>query len=344
MAWRPRAALLALSALAFVLQGGADPGIRGGRYPAAEVPGGAVLSRVASLEEFSPDATPAPTPEDDGVPLIIKKNVGMIFSDLQESPYQYLNAIIALVLGALMVFKGEKIFICGIVYIVASTVAGEQISAQWGLTTGNIIRHVVAFEIGGLGAYAAYKGIDGVMIVIAVCLSVIFAYLFKDLLLAYGAASAFDDKWLLVTLFTVFVALGVYMLIQRRLQHALFAIISPMLGGALLSSALCYGSTAMFLKIHESLQLNLKVDPVGGSWIDFMSLLWSSKNTDVGVFAGHEFNGLPVDCLVSRALWAVLFVFGALFQLHAERAIKRAMQQRVAAYNRGALSTRLLQR
>jgi len=333
----------ALLALAVVTPGTAAPGLTSASRPLLRQPHeealarparGADSFRVQVLDEetpapVEPEETTTPPPPETTVSILEGLRTTMS-KELHKSPYQWANALLALIFGLVMILDGEFVFkwvMVGVVFVLAGMFAMSEVTALWGLDFHSPVRHLVGLEVGGLAAYAALRGIDGVMILASAVLGGLAAWLVQSFLVGHGMEFLETQKWAVLVLYSAFVVILAAMF-ERKGHLKWLAIASPALGGAFATSAISYYVTALgshgFLGWLQPLFHDLT--PVGGPWIDFLYLICSTHSKDVGIFASSSYGEFTVrgkefclDRAAGRTLWAIFFIVGTVVQLRAHK-------------------------
>jgi len=258
---------------------------------------------------------------------ILKQLAEVIEAELVHGPHQGMTAAIALLLGIVLVVKGKQVFdgliILSVGYVMG-VLAMSSVGEQWNLQPGSQLRSLVGWEIGLIGCWGAYKGLEGMNIFAGVVLGLVPTYYLQHVLVHIGAHfldTNGGNQWAVVIFYTVFAGYFVY-LFNGEAHKKLLALICPAIGGLLVASAIAYLFTAMMLTDLMSKQLaNISPDlhPVGGSWIKFLEMLFWVGSKDVGIFAGSPFNKLgekyTVDRLAGWTLWFICWIIGVVVSL-----------------------------
>lgn len=267
-----------------------------------------------SMHPFLPSTKP-PSETIRSPSLDFRNALDSIFQWLDDPMDQWQVALFAIFLGLVMIFDGEfafKWFIVTVIFLVGSMVAADQINIVWDLPVDCIIWHIVRFEVGVISAYAAIIGIKGLMVLAGAFVGVLMAIIAGNF---FALQIDVLEEWALVIYYTLF-ALGFMMLFESKHQVTVLAIIGPAVGGAFISSTLLFAVTnlVVYLGPFGALQ------PVEGSWIDFLNFLWTASSKDVGIFVGSSYtiNGFSLDCVCGYVFWFIFFVKGASIQLRAE--------------------------
>lgn len=283
--------------------------------------------------------TTTPPQEAHSLPSILASIKEAFETQLRVEHGQKINALVAFIFGILLLFSGEFVFtwlVVAAIYILAMIMGFIAVDDIWGLDNQNNISRFVGFEAGACSAYAAYRGIDGVKLAVGALLGALVAHQTQATWLMMGYTIFHTNKWLVVTWYSVFI-LGLMLVVRGKKYQKLLALASPLLGGALVSSALSWLTAVMaqhgwMTWLHKVLP---GVQPaVGGAWIDFFLLLCSPAAKDVGVFAGSPYKitlfkkDYGMDKICGCTLWFVIFLVGSIFQYKAvARNTKKAKKE-----------------
>merc|ERR1711920_1050003 len=100
-------------------------------------------------------------------------------------------------------------------------------------------------------------------------------------------------KWIITLWYSFFALLTMRIYCQRR-HVGMLAVVAPLIGGALVSSALSWMAT--YAALHGGMDwlrtnniVPLLQPAENGSWIEFLLLLLVPDTKDVGVFANTQF-------------------------------------------------------
>lgn len=274
--------------------------------------------------------SPPASDESTSAPAAFKEIVASISWELHHSPRQWINALVATVVGLVLVINGKRCFdwlIVLTVGLISMIMAMNSISALWDVGFDSNLRVFVGVEVGLLGAYAAYRGKEGMDNVVGALLGFLLSTRLQSLLVSAGASWMSVEtgmRWVIVIFYTIFM-LGMMIMFDRDHHVKLLAIISPILGGAFVSSGVSFGVTE--LQLHGCFGGVLKgqlpdLAPVRGAWIEFLCQLWTSSAKDVGIFADSPYNpakasSWTTDRICGCVFWAILAVIGLYFQLPA---------------------------
>lgn len=278
--------------------------------------------KTSSREEMTTSPPPEAPKSATSVLLTIGKSIQ---EQLRNPKGQWINALVAFIFGLVMIVDGEFVFkwlVVGGVFILASILTYNESAALLGFEDKNLVRFVV-LEVGVCSAFAAHRGIEGMMITVGAILGALVAQEAQNLCVGVGWTSLQTNKWCEVILYSLFV-LSFMALITLKKHKKMLALLSSAGGGALVASATAWLVTVMAL--HGYLDTVLYVfkkslKPAGGAWLDFLELLWTPKSEDKGVFAGSAYNftifdtSYRLDRICGCTLWTILFWGGSFIQL-----------------------------
>jgi len=282
---------------------------------AAERLGGPAVVEHRRLETADDTTTP---PQVESMTSILKTVSDAIDTQLRAQRYPWINAVIALFVGLIMVKNGELVFewlVVGTVFVFAMPVAINEVTVFLGLSAGDPLRMLVGVEVGAAMAYAAYKGIHGMMMLIAFVFGTFVAYGLQQSL-EHVSHSALDHTFLFA-LYSVVVA-GSMVMVRYGKHSGVLAVVSSIPGGLLVSSSLCYFVTlaAATYPVHFNKIAPGLMPAVPGVWVDFVTLLvYGGK--DFGVLVGRSFHGIPADRIAGCSLWLLVSGIGAFRQVRA---------------------------
>merc|ERR1712194_207501 len=105
---------------------------------------------------------------------ILQEIADVLNEQLHVREGQWINAVAAFVVGLLVLIDGDSIFkmlLVLAIFAVSAIFAAKEIIIIWSLPGGwkNDLVQMVSLEVGAIMAYVAYKGIDGIMMGIAIC-------------------------------------------------------------------------------------------------------------------------------------------------------------------------------
>jgi len=310
------AALLAVAPAAVVGDGPIalrGPWSDGGGAPVV-AEGAAPGKRGRSSVELA-EATPA-IPK--GILKHMEQQVGEV---MRGGSRQWIVALIAFALGAVLVYDGEMSFRAAIVcavFLFAGVIGESDIAQVWPSATGTALGRVVGLEAGLLGVTLACAGIDGVVLAFGAILGGLVASKARVWLVAAGCDKLENNIGAVVALYTAIV--GLFLVCFRMKKHVrLVVLLSAAIGATLVASSLAWWVAHCVITGHLHCVRSAfpSVTPTGGKWLDFLLLLWSADAADVGVFAGSpydlELGGATyrMDRVVGVALAAVIFFVSA---------------------------------
>jgi len=293
---------------------------------------------------------------------------------LDDPKYQEPCVAVGLVFGLVMVANGEFVFRWCVV--VAMGLLGAILSLNEFSTFEPNIRHAIAIEVGLVCAYAAWKGIDGVMLVAFGLMGTFAAFKLEDFF-ALLEQSIGPNPWHIVIWYSLFTLLGM-LIITRRKHVQVLAMISPLLGAPLVSASLSWMLTALVvcvqtqameareqasevLKKQEATSaehfttspptptLISKLQPEQGTWFNFLLLLLDSNQKDVGIFAHTHFESPLLswmhgrrccDRVVGILFALIIFLIG--FSMQRRRFHKKQVCAREPSVNEPELNEALL--
>lgn len=245
-----------------------------------------------------------------------------------HGPKQWPNALVATVFGMLLLADGMLVFkwvVLGAVFILAAILARNELVALWGLggAESHRIRTFVGLEAGACAAFAAHQGLRGVMAALGLMLGAFIGYGLENSVMLHFQPDFPKNQWAVVVWYSIFI-IGTAALVFKNKHDRVLAIITPILGGALVSSAACWGMTSLAVKgklpVVYTMFPSLQEGQGGGAWLDFLELLLFKVAPDVGIFAGSDYNPAVfgkkwrLDRICGVFLWAILALVGAKVQ------------------------------
>ncbi|CAE8654110.1 unnamed protein product [Polarella glacialis] len=283
-------------------------------------------------ETTTPPLPLTSTPMPSSPPAIVGSIANILTHELNNTPYQFVIALLAAIFGFVMVFDGDlcfKYILVGAIFIVTYIMAMNQVSAMWDLSYNNPLRQVVGIEAGAVAGYCAFRGIEGVQIIVGVLLGFALAHQSLLVLVAQGADVLVSNRNATTAYFSVFV-LGMVVVFSRKGYKTVLAFLSPAVGAALIVSALAFAVTELWVQGQlKTVSDNFpNLTPVSGTWVQFLQILWSTKSEDVGLFAGSKYNfslqgqQWCFDRVADGTLWFLFFAIGSQMQL---RRLKKAV-------------------
>jgi len=288
---------------------------------------------------------------------------------LDDPKYQEPCVAVGLVFGLVMVANGEFVFRWCVV--VAMGLLGAILSLNEFSTFEPNIRHAIAIEVGLVCAYAAWKGIDGVMLVAFGLMGTFAAFKLEDFF-ALLEQSIGPNPWHIVIWYSLFTLLGM-LIITRRKHVQVLALISPLLGAPLVSASLSWMLTTavvywqtqaiesreQVLKKQEEQPyqtfttspptLMTRLQPEQGTWINFLLLLLDSNQKDVGIFAHTQFQSPLLFWMHGRwccdrviGIFFALIIFLVGFSMQRRAFHKKQVSARESSVNEPGLNEALL--
>lgn len=272
--------------------------------------------------------TPGPPPTTGSIAGHLKD---IVEHQLRSSHHQWINASIALVFGLVMVFDGQMVFkwiLVAAAFLVACVVAMSDLNAEWASEDGHLLRHIAGLEVGLVAAYAAWRGFEGLVIIVGALLGAAVGYFLQGYFVSMHMGVFATSGPAIMSLYSVCIIAGVLAFRFKRHAKAL-AILSSLVGSALVASAIAWSIT--FAAIKKNLFDDLT--PKGGAWLDFFNLLWNPKTEDVGLLAGSPYNlelrgtEWRTDRIGEVALASLFFVAGVAVQFSRLKASTTAPAQ-----------------
>lgn len=240
---------------------------------------------------------------------------------LRSPKLEWCNGLAALIFGLVMVIDGEFIFkavvVTGIgIFVYLASSSG--IKSHWP-QVDNVIMEILAVEFALALSYVAYKGYEGVRVLLGMLLGL---YGAQHLQAHLGQLAG--NGWVVLVLGNIFVILGVYVF-TGRMHKRIAAIVSSLVGGALVSSAIGYFIMLLLVKVRQNLFVGTTV-PV---WVDFLYTLVSpAKHSPVGIYSTPATKDLNptihgkqvfLDMILGMSLWFILTTVGIWNQLRLEK-------------------------
>lgn len=257
-------------------------------------------------------------------PSILKTIADALRHQLHVQKYQWCNALGAFVLGMVLVIDGEFVFkwvVMLTIGLISMLLALNEVTVALGPAYQHTVRRIIGLEVFAVSTFAAYKGIDGVMIMIAALFGLSVAHF--GLSVAHRAETILQVGHLsgqplacLKTVWYTMIVVGFMFVAHQKKYKQLLAFIAPALGGILVSSAVSWLFT--LLAVNGCMTWLEPHPPVPGAWVDFLSLLMHSTSMDVGVFANAKFENFQgrfcLDRVCGWTFWFILFAVGTIYQ------------------------------
>lgn len=298
---------------------------------AAAWPDGLPLQAEPTQVELSGETTAAPPPRSTAAlpsttaqarsasASIISTTLGdLLLAFENASGY---NALVASVLGLLMVFRSESAMwfvILAFVAIISYHLGPIEVSRMAHTEIVGATRVTIGVGCGVLGAWVGHRGKHGVLVGIAAIAGFILSqHLEVWLAVAIGPLS---EVWT-VMLYTVVVAIFVVLVSpcpptpwpeedaagKGLYVHFIFCVF-PAIGASLVVSSVSYVATMLLKQKVEG--------AVFADWTCFLAMLWWPSARDVGLFAGSRYHTellqreVQLDRVIGFVGWAVLFFAG----------------------------------
>jgi len=273
--------------------------------------------------ELMGTTTPPPAQTMTGIVETIVNNIG---AQLRSNHAQWANALVAAIVGICLLINGESVFkwlVIGAVFLFTMLAALSDVTTIWGLGYGSPLRRIISLLVGAACSWAAYRGINGVMLVVGAILGAIIAWSMHQTIVGMGCSSAQNHVFITIW-YSVFL-LGFMAVMDRNKHMAALAVLSPFVGGALVSSALFW--FLAFLAERGVFHLS---GSVSGAWLDFLEHLIKKHNHDVGILAGHRQvllfgHAFDWDIICGRLVWFLLFGLGVAIQI---RRLKQTQEEK----------------
>lgn len=275
---------------------------------------------------------PVAVDSDISAPAALEEIVKAIRSELENKKYQPVVAALAFVFGCVLVFDGEfclRWLIASAVFVVVASMAMNQVSSSWelGSKDDNILRYIVGLEAGCIGAFAAFKGMDGMRVSVGAALGVLVALKTEEVLAEHGVNME-KHRWIEVVYYSAF-AIFSSILLYKNKHLKLLAVLSAGLGGAFCSSTIAFAVTTLAVQGYLPFldQACPGLTPKTGSWVQFFDMLWSPKAPVRGIFVDSKYNPViegntfSMDKMADYCLWFAFWLIGSVVQL---RRLRRA--------------------
>lgn len=291
-----------------------------------------VASSDSGKDEDSASEAPVAVDSDISAPAALEQIVKAIRSELENKKYQPVVAALAFVFGCVLVFDGEfclRWLIASAVFVVVASMAMNQVSSSWDLGSKdeNLLRYIVGLEAGCIGAFAAFKGMDGMRVAVGAALGVLVALKTEEFLDERGVNME-KHRWIEVVYYSVFAIFSSFLLYKNK-HLKLLAVLSAGLGGAFCSSAIAFAVTTLAARGYLTFldQACPGLTPKTGSWVQFFDMLWSPKAPVLGIFVDSKYNPViegktfSMDKMADYCLWFAFWLIGSVVQL---RRLRRA--------------------
>jgi len=273
---------------------------------------------------------PPPRVPNENVLSIIREIKTFLADEIFHSERQSIVASVALIVGLILVVNGKRFYngliivsISAVVFVmtsnfVASLWEAEDEGEGEAIPESNTLVLIAASEVSVLAAYATWRGIEGVDIIVGLCFG-FFVALRLQLALVSGGVETVDvhkGSHVAIVIFYTIVVLTLLVMFRKEGHLRILAFVSPIIGGALTTSAVAWGLTWTashgYLAFLESALPGLS--PVPGPWINFLVMLYEIHVKDYGIFAGSPYNTqvsfLTTDRIAGWIFWLVLTLGG----------------------------------
>jgi len=281
------------------------------------------------------DQLKEPVEVDSGMsaPAVLEDIIQATRVELENKKYQPIVAALAFVFGCLLVFDGEfclRWLIASAVFVVVASIAMNQVSSSWDLSgeDDNFLRYFVGLEAGCIGAFAAFKGMEGMRVSVGAALGILVAVRLEDFFDERGVHIISSHRWIEVVYYSL-ISISSSFLLYKNKHLKLLAVLSAGLGGAFCSSAMAFAATTLAAKGYLPFLVNAcpGLSPKTGTWVQFFDMLWSPKAPVLGIFVGSKYNPMveghsfSVDKASDYCLWFAFWLIGSVVQL---RRLRRA--------------------
>lgn len=262
-------------------------------------------------EDDPQEDDPQEVPSDSATSVL--ETVNQAFNaQLHKKKGQWINNLLALAFGLVLLIDGNFTFkwvLLGGAFVVAVLFAQNEAAAKWGSDSEKMLRHVVGFEVGACVTYVGYHGYEGLLLGLSAALGAFVAFS-VDNRSELGGHTFLQKPWVAFAWYSLCV-LGCMYVVHTKKHVKAMGLVTSVMGGALVASALSYSIT------HAAVKGWLHVgQPVGGAWVDFLYLLVIPGSKDVGLFtdSGNLGETWPMDRVGGCLLWAILTVGGFVVQ------------------------------
>jgi len=249
---------------------------------------------------------------------------------IKERHYQWVVAICALVFGLIALYDGQKFFQLLVLVSIAAVFfcfVLSQLRSTWTGAVASVAKYVVSLEVGAFIGLAAYKGWEGTQLLLGLAVGI---YLFDTLqgialLIPYVQIAAHHSVWI-VSVGTLMVAVGSWMVHQKYGAGRVLGIFAPLFGSSLVVatcgyfSMLCVSVPAVGKALHVAVS-RADVPSVFEFWY---MIAYPMHSQAVGFFevAGKDIvldnTKFEIDRILGIFFWVVIFTLGMSFQLKAD--------------------------
>lgn len=298
------------------------------------------LAACASAEKGekgdSPDEKTEPTPPEVPEPAPLQEvwasAAKLLEEGLHEHQFQWLNGVIGLVLGSVMVCDGQKTF----KYVFMLFVFGASFFAMYTLlldksaamsSTDSIVHLIMFGEVSVVLAWTAYDGFLGIQVLLGAAFGIFVARTAKHFLEYHHWDWLTQNSAVDCIAFTICVIIGVWGLRgHASWKIAPISLLSALIGSCLIASSLAFLVMLVFVKQNIRMEgLEIPPSTTKVAWIDFVKALLPSNDwVDVGVFANSKYNPeiyghtLYIDHMIGCCLWFAFFLLGVCLQKNSD--------------------------
>eukprot|EP00929_Paragymnodinium_shiwhaense_P111159 TRINITY_DN787_c0_g1_i1.p1 TRINITY_DN787_c0_g1~~TRINITY_DN787_c0_g1_i1.p1 ORF type:complete len:437 (-),score=144.32 TRINITY_DN787_c0_g1_i1:49-1245(-) len=252
-----------------------------------------------------------------------------IDTQLHNQAFQWANGLIAFAVGLVMTIDGEFVFkylVVGGVAVFVFLLSMSFLENHYEDRFPHQVYQIIAVEAAAALAVVAYKGYDGILVLVGLLLGAVFYYYFHAFCDEHVSAP-FAESWgFFLIIGNMCVACGVFLFMAKARRRAM-AFTSSLTGGCLLSSSMAY--FAMLLAVHFRGKLNnegFDVPEECPAWIDFLEVLLFPSKEPVGIFVGSKYNPQvtskgpsSLDRWLGVTFWVIFFSIGVLVQVKMEK-------------------------
>lgn len=282
-----------------------------GDEPAADQPSGD--EPAAGADDGSSDEKPVANPW--------KEMRRIAFWELRSQPHQWVNAIMALVFGMIMVLNGEQSFrylLVGACFLFSYFFVHTTVQREWDLSFEHPLGVASALVAASVFTLAAKQGSDGIISLFGATLGFVIGGKITVMVSQYFHGTM-SEHWASFGIHAFFTVLLVFAF-NFKWHVPVLLVASPLAGGALVSSSISWGLTAIFIHVPPKTLEAQHLTPKFGSWFDFLNTIWNWHGESFGVWAGPRFQFTvmrrtwDVNRVVGVAIWVIFFLIGFFFQ------------------------------
>jgi hypothetical protein len=289
-------------------------------------------TEVASPEEEEEEVMSFPQDASQASSAVLGTIFDAISLQLHATHFQWVDALVALVVGQLMCFNGKFCFKYVLVGSVGlfSYLLTMEIVKQANPNFGAVLDIVVSGEVCALMSFIAYTGFDALRYLIGSVVGLSLAF-YTRILLQHMNYTALSDNWAFIVFGSnICVLIGIH-LFSNALNghHRAMALIFSLVGACLVSSAFAY--FLLLLAQHWSFlaqKLGCEIPMEQPFWVEHMMALCYPGTKTVGVWANcpGSYNHMKllgmkwgIDRIVGRLVWFALFIAGYKLQVKMDK-------------------------